>query len=332
MKKLMPTVSYSEINSFRRCQKAWEYRYKTGLKRKLKGIRLFKGEILHEMLNAYVNAKLVKGFIGDDPWDILEGYAEKYKNYFEEEREHYGDIIGDCGAIFEGYLRKYRNDPLKYEKSEASVYFDITGKLRFAGFIDKIATDQQGRRWIVDHKFVATIPTGADRFSELQLLLYVWAWEKANPDIPIDGVLWDYARSKAPTKPEVLKSNGQLSQRKNIDCDTYTYMRTIAENNLNPNDYVEMLKHLEGKDDTFYERVFLPKPTNHMINEVVEDFLATAEDIQIARKKGARCARSMSPFNCSTCEFRTVCEAEVRGHDTDFVIKADYIQRETGDE
>lgn len=328
----MATVSYSEVSSFRRCQKQWSYHYLHGLKRQRKGIRLFKGEILHEMLNAYINAKLVKGFIGDDPWDVLEGYAKKYRDYFEEEREHYGDIIGDCGAIFEGYLRRYRHDSLKYEKSEAAVYFDITGKLRFAGFIDKIAVDVQGRRWIVDHKFVASIPSGEDRFSELQLLLYVWAWEKVNPDIPIDGVLWDYARSKAPTKPEVLKSNGQLTQRKNLDCDPHTYMVTIAENNLNPNDYVEMLRHLEGKENTFYERVFLPKPTNHMISEVVEDFLATAADIQIARKKGARCARSMSPFNCSTCEFRSVCEAEVRGHDTDFVIKADYIQRETGDD
>ena len=327
----MSTISYSEVSSFRRCQKAWEYRYKTGLKRQRKGIRLFKGEILHEMLNAYVNAKLVKGFIGDDPWDVLAGYEEKFKVYFEEEKERFGDIIGDCGAIFEGYLRKYRHDPLKYETSEAELYFDITGNLRFAGFIDKVAVDAQGRRWIVDHKFVQNIPSGEDRFSELQLLLYVWAWGNKYPDIPIDGVLWDYSRSKAPAKPELLKS-GQLTQRKNIDTDAFTYMRAIAENNLNPNDYTEVLKNLQGREDTFHERVFLPKPTDAMVNEVVEDFLATAADIQIARKKGARCARSMSPFNCSTCEFRSVCEAEVRGHDTDFVIQADYIQRETGDD
>ena len=327
----MPTVSYSEVSSFRRCQKAWEYRYKTGLKRQRKGIRLFKGEILHEMLNAYINAKLVKGRIGDDPWDVLAGYEERFKSYFEEEKERFGDIIGDCGAIFEGYLRKYRHDPLRYEKSEVPVYFDITGKMRFAGFIDKIAVDAQDRRWIVDHKFIATIPSGEDRFSELQLLLYVWGLGKSNPEIEIDGVLWDYARSKAPTVPEVLK-NGELSQRKNLDCDVFTYQRTIAENNKDPRNYTEMLKHLEGKEDSFFERVFLPKPTTHMVNEVVEDFLSTAEDIQLARRKGTRVARSMSPFNCSTCEYRSVCEAEVRGHDTDFVIKADYIQREIGDD
>ncbi len=327
----VPTVSYSEVSSFRRCQKAWEFRYKQGLKRQRKHMRLFKGEILHEMLNAYVNAKLVKGFIGDDPWDVLAGYAEKFKDYFEEEKEHYGDIIADCGEIFEGYLRRYRHDVLRYEKSEVPVYFDISGlKLRFAGFIDKIAVDAQDRRWIVDHKFMQSIPTAEDRFSELQLLLYVWGLGQSNPEIEIDGVLWDYARSKAPTKPEVLKAGG-LTQRKNLDCDAYTYMRTISENKLDPNDYVEMLKHLEGKDNSFFERVYLPKPTDAMVKEVVGDFLETAKEIKVKRGKTARCTHSMSPFNCNTCEFRSLCEAEVRGHDTDFVIKADYIQRETGE-
>jgi hypothetical protein len=326
----MPTVSHSEVDSYRRCAKRWEYRYKTGLKRKLKGVRLYKGEILHEMLNAYVRAKMRKGYVGDDPWDILDSYAEKYAAYFEEEREHYGDIIGDCGAIFEGYLRKYRKDPLTYEASEQECYFDISGKLRFAGFIDKIATDQESRRWIVDHKFVQNIPTAEDRFSDLQLLLYVWALSNKSPELNIDGVMWDYARSKAPTKPEVLKKGG-LSQRKNLDCDPHTYMKTIAENNLNLADYKDMLAHLEGKEETFYERVFLPKPSAHMIEEVTSDFLESAKQIQEKRKPKARCARTMNQFNCSGCEFRQVCEADVRGLDAEFIIKADYTQRELGD-
>ena len=242
----MPTISFTEVDNYRRCQKRWEYRYKIGLKRKTKHVRLFKGEILHEMLNAYVKAKMVKNYKGDDPWDVLDKYAEEYANYLAEEREQYGDVIGDCGAIFEGYLRKYRHDPLRYEASEQEVYFDISGKLRFAGFIDKIATDKEERRWIVDHKFVQTIPTASDRFSDLQLLLYVWAWNKKKPDVPIDGVMWDYARSKAPTKPDVLKS-GELSQRKNLDCDPHTYLATIAENDLSPADYKDMLNHLERR-------------------------------------------------------------------------------------
>lgn len=327
----MSQISFSEVSSFRRCAKQWEYRYKRRIKRKLKGVRLLKGEILHEMLNAYIAAKMTKGYKGDDPWDVLDVYAEKYATYFEEERELYGDIIGDCGKIFEGYLRKWRKDPLKYEESEAEVSFNIKGiGINFIGFIDKVAVDPEERRWLMDHKFIKSIPTADDRFQELQLLLYVWAWNQMFPEYPLDGVCWDYARSKAPTEPEVLKSGKSLTIRKNLDCDVHTYMRAIAKNGFNPGDYSEMLTHLQGKEDTFYERVFLPKPSKHMVNEVVEDFIQTAIEVQGKRdpeNAAARCARNMSSFNCNNCEFRPVCEAEVRGLDSDYIIQSEYVSR-----
>ena len=324
-------ISFSEVSSYRRCPKQWEYRYLKRIKRKFKGVRLLRGEILHEMLNAYVNSKIIKGYDGNDPWDVLEEYADKFGAYFEEERDMHGDIIGDCGKIFEGYLRKYRKDPLTYEASEIKVELDLSKlgsgaiNVTFIGFIDKIARDAQDRRWIVDHKFLKPIPTADDRFAELQLLLSCWAYGMENPKDKLDGVCWDYARAKAPTEPEVLK-RGELSKRKNLDCDPYTYLKVIRRERLDAKQYVDMLELLEGKEDTFFERVFLPKPSTNMIIEVVNDFLQTAAEIQ-AKRDGGRCARSMSTFNCNTCEFRTLCEAEVRGLDSDFIMKSEYVPR-----
>ncbi len=324
-------ISFSEVSSYRRCPKQWEYRYKKRIKRKFKGVRLLRGEILHEMLNAYVNSKIIKGYDGNDPWDVLDEYADKFGAYFEEERELHGDIIGDCGKIFEGYLRKYRRDTLTYEASEIKVEFDLSqlgsGALpvKFIGFIDKIARDPQDRRWIVDHKFLKSIPTADDRFAELQLLLYVWAYGMENPKEALDGVCWDYARAKAPTEPEILKS-GELSKRKNLDCDPYTYLKVVRREGLDDKKYVDMLELLEGKEDTFFERVFLPKPSTDMIIEVVNDFLQTTGEI-LAKREDGRCSRSMSSFNCNTCEFRTLCEAEVRGLDSDFIMKSEYVPR-----
>jgi len=324
-------VSFSEVSSYRRCAKAWEYRYLKRLKRKFKGVRLLRGEILHEMLNAYVNQKIIKGYDGNDPWDVLEEYSEKFGAYFEEEKDMHGDIIGDCGKIFEGYLRKYRKDPLTYVGSEIKVEIDLSklgsGALpvTFIGFIDKVARDQQERLWLMDHKFLKSIPTADDRFAELQLLIYVWAVGMQDPKEHLDGVCWDYARAKAPTEPEVLK-NKSLSKRKNLDCDPYTYLKVIRREGLDATQYVDMLELLEGKEDTFFERVFLPTPSTDMIIEVVNDFLQTTGEIQ-AKRDGGRCARSMSSFNCNTCEFRTLCEAEVRGLDADFIMKSEYVPR-----
>ena len=328
----MQTVSFSEVTSYRRCPKAWEYKYKQGLKRKLKHVRLFRGEILHEMLNAYILRKIHGNkYDGADPWDTLEGYAEEFANYFEAEKEEHGDIIGDCGKIFEGYLRKYRRDPLRYEESEIMVEVDLsnlgTGALpvTVVGVIDKVARDEQKRRWIMDHKFVKSIPTADDRFSELQLLIYVWLYGMVNPTDKIDGVCWDYGKAKAPTEPDVLKS-GALSKRKNLDCDVYTYRNAIRKAGLVEQDYADMLKLLEGKEDSFFERVFLPLPNTDMIIEVVNDFLQTTAEILVKRDEG-RCVRAMSPFNCATCDFRPLCEAEVRGLDADFVRKSEYRER-----
>ena len=332
----MEQISFSEVTSYRRCPKAWEYRYLKRLKRKFKGVRLLRGEILHEMLNAYVAQKIDKNYDGPDPWDVLDEYAEQYGAYFEEEKELHGDIIGDCGKIFEGYLRKYRRDPLTYVGSEVKVEVDLSKlgsgdiPVKFIGFIDKIAQDQQERLWLMDHKFLKTIPTADDRFSELQLLIYIWAVGMQDPKEQLDGVCWDYARAKAPTEPEVLKS-GELSKRKNLDCDAYTYLKVLRRERLDEKKYVDMLELLEGKEDTFFERVFLPKPSTDMIIEVVNDFLQTAAEIQ-AKRAGGRCARSMSSFNCNTCEFRTLCEAEVRGLDADFVRKSEYVPRGERDE
>jgi hypothetical protein len=280
----MQTISYTEVNSYRRCPKSWEYKYKQGLKRKRKGIRLLRGSILHEMLDAYVERKIhgLK-YEGPDPWDVLEGYAEEYGSYFEEEKELHGDIVGDCGKIFEGYLRKYRRDPLKYEESELGIELDLSvlgsGALpvKFVGFIDKIAVDPQLGMINVKGK--------------------------------IDGVCWDYGRAKAPTEPEILKS-GALSKRKNLDCDVYTYRNAIRKAGLVEGDYADMLSHLEGKEDSFFERVFLPLPNNDMVVEVVNDFLQTTAEIQAKREDG-RCSRSMSPFNCATCVKKS--EYEARG-------------------
>ena len=326
----MEHISFSEVQSYRRCPRAWEYRYKQKIKRKYKGVRMLKGEMLHEMLNAYVFSKMDHDYEGPDPWDVLETYAEEFATYFEAERDMHGDVIGDCGKIFEGYLRKYRKDPLTYEASEIKIEVDLNIEpfyipVKFIGFIDKIATDPQGRRWVMDHKFLKSIPTADDRFSELQLLLYVWAYGMENPKEKIDGVCWDYARSKAPTEPEVLKKGG-LSKRKNLDCDPYTYLKAIRRAGLDATEYVDMLELLEGKEDTFYERVFLPTPSTNMIVEVVDDFLQTAAEIQ-AKRDGGRCARSMSSFNCSTCEYRMICEAEVRGLDADFIRQSEYVER-----
>lgn len=316
----MPHVSFSEIALARKCLKAHDYRYHQKLQRRRRSVGLFKGSVLHEMLDAYVNHKINKNYQGGDPWDILEKYEEEFGSLFREQQEEYGDFIQDCSTIFKNYLLYYRRDKFTYEEVEAFVATDLTSDIRLIGYLDKIAVDDQGRRWIVDHKFVKTIPSADDLFVELQLLTYFWAWERFNPSRKIDGIVWDYVRTKPPVVPETLKRGG-LSVRKNMDTTARVYLEEINRQGLDPLDYAEMLEHLQGKEHSFFNRVQLPRPSHAMVDTIVQDYRTTA--IMIQKLEGVA-PRTMNSRNCSGCEFRPLCESEVRGHDSEFIKKSEY--------
>lgn len=320
----MPEVSWSEVKLYRKCMKAHDYRYGQKLEKKKPQRSLIKGKILHEMLDAFIQAKRLKDYTGKDPWGVLDEYEEKYASLFAEEREEYGNIIEDCGTIFENYVGFYRDETYHYEESEVFVATDLTDDIRLIGYIDKVATDSQNRRWVIDHKFVKNIPTEDDQFPEIQLLIYLWAWNRFNPSRLIDGIIWDFARTKVPTEPEVLK-NGTLSKRKNIDATQKSYLQAIAKHNQNPAEYADILQHLDGNETKFFRRIKLPRPSESMIQNIVDDFKMSA--LMIQKLKGFA-PRNMSTFNCKTCEYRSLCEAEVRGLDAEFVRKTQYQVRQ----
>jgi len=322
----MPSTSYSEIKLGRKCPKAHEYRYIEHLRRKRPNRPAFIGTIVHEMLDAYIKAKLIVTY-SNDPWKVLEKYRKQYAKLFKEEQEEYGDVPTTCEKIFEGYLRRYRHDNLTYHDSEAAIITDLTPEIRILCKIDKIVSDQAGRRFLMDHKFHRTMPGPQDRFSDIQTVLYFWAWNQCHEKADqLDGIIWDYGRMKAPTVPEVLK-NGELTQRANIDTDAHTYLETIRANGLNPKDYKDILAKLADKDRTFFERVPLPAPSKKMVEQVVEDARNSAVIFKTLSKAGFA-PRNMSGFNCNTCDYRAVCEAELRGLDADFVRKRDYTIEE----
>jgi len=276
------------------------------------------------MLHAWVMARNIHTYT-NDPWKVLAKYEKQYQKLFQGEKEEFGDVPSISTAIFEGYLRRWKGDGYNYEDSEVSLITDLTADIRLIGFIDKIVVDKHGRRFLVDHKFHKVLPGPEDRFADIQTLLYFWGYNQSHSkEKQLDGVIWDYGRMKAPAIPELLK-NGGLTRRANIDTDVYTYTAAIKAAKLNPRDYKGTLKSLEGKERTFFERVQLPAPSKKMIEMVVEDARATAV---IRKQLGDVAPRNMNPFNCRTCDFRSICEADVRGLDSDFVRKRDYTIEE----
>lgn len=296
----MITFSQSKIKCWRRCHKQYRYKYDQGLIRRQSPVALARGITLHEMLDAHV--------LGKDWRTPLETYRQNYHRMFSEERESFS-TPEELESIFLRYQAFYKDDGLNYEgRTEIEVQVEYQG-LVFKGIIDKLPRDNQGRVFVCDHKTHRIIPDEDARFSDIQTILYYWALRQNGEQV--DGVLWDYIRTKTPTVPEKLKSGG-ISKRANIDTDVETYLKAIHDNGLDPADYQDMLEKV--KRNVFFKRIYLPKPNEMLVQSVVNDFFSTANEIIHSKSE----VRNLTK-DCKRCSYYQLCTAEVRGLDTKFI-------------
>lgn len=321
----MPITGYSMVKSYRRCPKSYDYKYRQKLQRKKPAPPLIRGTIIHAMLNA---RSITGGVL--TPRKVLATYEEKYGTLFKEEQEVYGEnFLDNIRRVYEGYLRQYGSDEdITWEASEEFISTDLGHGILYQGHLDKrLVTKKDNRRWIMDHKTHKTIPTEEQRFNDYQILMYIWTWNKEHPKEKIDGVIWDYIRTKPPTIPDQLKAGG-LSQAKNIDTDYYTYVKELSRLKVDPRPYEIYLAELRKRSaNKFYQRVFLPSPPKAMVEQVVKDFTQTSmimHGIDVYPRNPTR--------DCSWCEYYRLCNAELRGLDSDFVRKSEYEVKEVNED
>jgi len=308
-------TGFSKVKAWRSCNKRYDFAYNRNLQAKRKPAAMFRGTILHEMLAA----RDTYGF----PEEVFLQYEDKYGRLFEAEREFYGEnFLDDIWRIYRGYVRTYKKSDWKVLATEGLVEMQLTPQVWFEGHYD-LRVESAGRRWLVDRKTHRVLPTAEERFNNFQLLLYVHAWNHEHRAADrVDGIIWDYLRTKAPTIPEVLKS-GQLTRRKDLDTDLYTYHKAIRDNDLDADGYDYYLRELEKRStDRFYQRVPLPVPSKEMTQTVVQEFIHSAEAIRTAKQF----PRNMT-YTCNRCEFFRLCNAELSGINAKFVEKNDYEQR-----
>lgn len=336
-------ISNSRVKKWNSCKRAHHYAFNEKIEKKAAPAPLYKGKIIHECIEDMI--------YGRDWNQTLEKYIEEYNKMFEEEKEQYGDLPNDLRTILQGYEKHYKDDGLTYlelngKKAEHDFAIEISrepclhcdgkgyddntkeacqkcgGKgerpLFLVGKIDAVAQDKQGRVWLVEHKSFKNLPSEDFRWTNQQATLYTWVMPQIGFPKPA-GVIWDYIRTKVPAKPELLKSGG-LSKRKNIDTTRDVYLETIHEYGLDPNDYQDILDYLEGSEDNFYRRIYLPTREN-IIKPIVDDVINTAKEIYYL---GETLKTRNLGRDCSFCAFKTICQTEIMGGDAEFVKRTEY--------
>jgi hypothetical protein len=312
-------TGFSKVKAWRFCNKLYEFSVIRNLQPRRRAAPLLRGTILHEMLAA----RDMKGHAAAVA--VYVDYLEKYGKLFEEEREFYGEhFMEDIWRIYRGYLRTYPDGTAltwKVRATEGRVQTQLTPKILFEGHYD-LRVFSNGREWLVDRKSHKVIPTAEERFNNFQLLLYAEAWNRENEE-KVDGIIWDYIRTKAPTIPEVLKAGTALTRRADLDTDLYTYRKAIRDNGFDEDGYAVYLKELAKRPpDRFYARVPLPIPSKQMTKTVVEEFTQTAEMMRTAKHFPRN-----ATYQCSRCDFFKLCNAELSGINANFVERSDYEQR-----
>ncbi len=317
----MLVVHQSGLKTFRRCHRCWYYKYVEQLERIKKGPALLRGTICHAMIEAKANGK--------DPWVPYEEFIKENKKIFIEEEEVYGNIEEMICNIMEGYFRHYKNDVLTPMKigdkfAEHKFSIQIEEDIYLEGIIDMVALDDHNRVWLVDHKTHKTIPSGDNAYYNMQSALYAYAMREL-PEFPNpDGVCWNYIKWKDQTKPELLK-NGTMSKKK-IDTTWDVYLKALLENNLDPADYQDVKEALQSRESEFYIRQYLPL-NDVIIQSVYRDAVTTAKQIETFLDRPKEQFDRNLTRDCSWCEFYPLCQAELRGLDSEFMRKVDYKKK-----
>lgn len=316
-------VSHSKVKLGRRCLKAYEYRYVQKLRKRVKGRALLVGSLIHSCLESYFRD-------GHYLTEITKWREQEFNAMFVEEQALHADVIPLVKAVIRGYIANWKASNLEMIWVEKEFRTEIDQGLILVGKIDGRAREVGTKRqWLVEHKSCKRMPGEEVRLWDTQAPLYNSVLPLMGED-PVTGVLWDYLRTKLPTKPELLKKGG-LSVAKNIDTTKEVYLREIKRHGLDPAGYQDILEHLDSKRDQFYRQVKLPM-NKAFGDQLLIEFISTArllERLEVLAESAPHLpvfTRNLTR-DCSWCDYAPLCHAELRGEDTEYLLKHDYIAR-----
>lgn len=310
----MLVVSNSKISTWRRCHRAYHYKYNENLRPRKKAGALRRGSIIHECIEAYDSGRSWR--------KVLNSFAKEfYRTTFSEEIVEIGDIPKMAEELMENYQALYDGDGLEYLGSE--VHFQLPllpGQVEVEGYFDAIVRDEQGRVWCKETKTYKRNPDYDFLVMNTQSSLYLWAMLQLG--YKSQGTLWDIVRAKQPSVPQ-FTATGKLSQRA-IDSTPYTVKKWMVQNGLDPKDYPDLMSKLRFED--YFTRHLV------RINPKIADGIIT--DFQDSAMQILRCGKTYKDRNlskeCAWCDYKLLCQAELQGLDVSFIREKQFEVSEGG--
>jgi RecB family exonuclease len=319
----LPTISHSQLRSYRHCQQQWDYRYRQLLIPKREGRPLRFGNWVHTALQSH--------YRGENWRTGHEEYLAEYNALFDEERLEldrgssrskgpWEPLPNQVERVVRSYLWYYRNDGWKAIAVEVPFAMEVTlpdGRhVIIKGRIDLVVQDRNGRYWVVDHKTTTDIPPETAFHSmDPQLIIYPLAVER-EMGLVVEGVIYNYIESKAPSLPK-LNKDGTISKQE-VKTDYPTLYRFLKANDRDVMEYSEVLLSLQ-EQSPFLRRYRLPRTAT-----VTERILAEAKYTTSEILDHTFVTRNVTR-QCQQCAYENICRGDLFGLDTSFMREQFFV-------
>lgn len=336
-------ISASQIMSMMGCEMKWKYNYVDELSPRIDRPCLTIGKLCHKGMECAMEYKwsheTVNNTVADNEQCIQAGITgmhsefDTYMNSYEfldEEIPGQTDIFYNAINVFITAWGNFHHEDYKVysivkdgvECPAVELHFKIPcpGSKGLHGFIDVILLDKETNQlWSVDYKFrKQLLPDNEEQFN-IQNAIYTIACYKMN--IPIVGTItWQH--SSIPPQTPSINKNGTISRSK-IRCTWDSYANFCVEHGQDPALYEDEMK-LKLSDIEWF-RLTKEFRNRIMINRVWNNIIVPYS-WKIKRLKNPKndTHRAMYPWGCKMCSYQSLCQAELRGYDVEFIKDTAY--------
>jgi len=341
-------MSTTEREEFKRCRRRWDFASlsRQGLEPKKPAIQLWFGTGIHRGLEVFYReqknpveefeqwAKTEVERIRQSQNGLWDEQVQELENTIELGKrmlENYvawasiEDSTSENGFTEVLYTEREFQTPILDPSGNPARFIDRNGQvweMHLVGRLDMVVRDHYGKIWLMDHK------TSKDKLDPQILILndqmtvYLWAAQQIFK-MPFEGAFYNVLRKKLPTVPQLLKT-GSLSKSKQIDTTYEVYLAEIEKHGFNPEDYRDILEHLQEKPNTFFQREKVRRNQHEIATAGRLLFLEAIDMLN-------------DPFiytnmtwDCRwDCDFAQLCKAMNRNDDVDWLLRAMYQKRQS---
>lgn len=341
-------VSVSQLQTFMSCPKKWGYGYVENLTPRVERPYLNIGRLCHKGMQVAMEEvwKIQQNKGGSSTnWhhetlskalqemDGMWGEYMKVTPFLPEEISEQEQILRDAKSVFTQAFREFgidRYDVLTLYDGEKEIpalelHFVVpcAGSKGLHGYIDAILREKEtGHVWCTDYKFRKSLSPDEEEETNIQNAVYTHACKKMG--INITGTMtWQHVNTPA-SDPQILKS-GEVSRAK-IKTTWKKYAEFCLANGIDPSPYEEEMRE-KLADIEFFRSTYEYRNDETVKNMWSQVVVPASRAVQRARNAKNKKYRFLYPWNCKMCQFRELCQAELRNHDADFLRQSEYVQR-----